>query len=1144
MACPSCAGLIPDGARFCPSCGAPVAVVPSGERRVVTVLFADLVGFTGLAERLDPEQVTRLVDSCFALLVADIASFGGHVDKVLGDAIVALFGAPVAHEDDAERAVRAGLRMQATLAAHVAALEGAPDIRMRIGIRTGEVLVGALAGSDYTAMGDVMNSASRLQAEAPPGGVLVGAETHALTRDAIRYEPMGALVLRGRSQPLETYLAVEAVARPGSRHRRTGVPLVGRERELALGRAAIDLALGTERAVLIAVEGESGVGKSRLLDELVEPLEARVDVLVLEGACVPYGESNAWWPLASAVMDHVGLDPSASADQVRQLIRERGHLLVGADADDAALGELGEAFAHLLGVPSRLDTLEPAVARDAVFLAVVAVLEAQLRKGPVVIGATDVQWADTVVLELLERLLAHLARRPLVVVTSARPGPELAWPPAGLRVTTLRLPLAPLSRAAAAELVGAVVGHEVDAGIADELFDRSGGNPLFLEELAGLVAGGGSVGELPDSLRGLVAARLDRLAPEQRRIIDNAAVMGSTGSVMSLIVFARELGQPWDPADLAALVEEGLLDLAGPRWRFRSHSVRDVAYQTLTKAVRAVRHAGVAAVAPLGRVTVDDLAHHAATAAELVDELGPVRGVPDDIRDRAVGLLLESGHRAFDQGSLQLVVRQTSRALELLHGELTDAGRQALVLRGGAHVEMRHVAAARADLDRVLVAAVEAGDRAVEAEARRWLGTLGQLEGDLPAARRELGHAVEILRELGLPSRLARALRARGFLELFGGSLRDAEWFFGEAEGIYRELGDARGLAWVDQHRAWASFISGDTEAAEARLNRAASTLAEVGDRNGVGWAFGLLAWVHFFNRRFDQADELAEAVLVEAAERGDEWAVGMMECLQAALRLWSGRLSDAVELAGHARDRFRRLGDRFGEVQAMVPLLRAQLATGRTAAALRGMEELVAQQTGYGATPYPLLAAAGVAMHAGDGGRALALVDEALGRMDVMEGGSDEPLVVRAVALAQLGRFGEAAEELAGLAEPTRSHPFARTAAALVAVLDGRPDDALADAAAVAEADGATYLDRCWAHVASGAALAALARTDEARRALAEAVDVAVDVGDVVACSLACRAYDAVLGEAHPHGLGDEAVLGPGWRQVVSALAELERAA
>ncbi len=1142
MVCPSCASSVPEGARFCPSCGHALTPALGGERRVVTVLFADLVGFTQLAEEMDPEHVTRLVDSCFALLIGDVTSFGGHVDKVLGDAIVALFGAPVAHEDDAERAVRAALRMQRTLASHALALEGVPQIRMRVGIRTGEVLVGALTGSDYTAMGDVVNSASRLQAEAPPGGVLVGADTYELTRDVIRYEPFGDLALRGRSQSMVTYLAVEPLALPGSGRRRSGAALVGRDTELALGLSAIDVALASERAVLVAVEGEGGVGKSRVVDELVGHIAGCQDVMLLEGACVPYGESNVWWPVASALMDHLGIDPSLPADEANALAIERGREMFGAIVGPDVLDDLGQAISHLLGLPSRLDTLDPSVARDVLVASLAALLDAKLRKGPVVVSVVDVHWADTAVLELIERLLAQLARRPLVVVTSARATPELAWPPAALRVTTVRLLLEPLTRAASAELVAAVAGADLDSSTVDELYARSGGNPLFLEELAGLVGAGGAVAELPDSLRGLVAARLDGLPPEQRLIIENAAVMGTTGNVVGLVTFAGKLRQTFDPADLAALAEAGLLDVSGSRWRFRSNSVRDVAYQMLTKAVRAQRHAGVAAASAGGRIAVEDVAHHAATAAELVAELGLVAGVPDDIRTQAYALLLESAAKAFDSGSLKLVLRQTTRAIDLLGDDVATVGRAALVLRGGASVELRRFAPARSDLELALTASLTAGDLVNEAEARRWLGTMWQMEGDLDAARRELGHAVEILRAAGLEPQLARALRARGFLELFGGSLRDAEWFFGEAEGLYRDLGDTRGLAWVEQHRAWASFMSGDTEAAAERLQRAATTLSEAGDRNGVGWAYGLLAWVHFLNRRFDEADSLADLVIVEAGERGDEWAAGMMECLRAALRLWTGRLEEAVELAENARARFRRLGDRYGEVQAMAPLLRAQLATGRVSAAMRGVEELVSQQTGYGATAFPLLVAAGVVMHAGDGARALALVDEALNRSDEVEGASGEALIIRAVALAQLDRIEDAADQLALVAEPMSTHPFAQTASALVAALGGRADDAVELAAAVDDTAGATYLDRTIAFVAAGAAYALLEKHDEARIALDKAVDVAVGAGDIVACTLACQAFAAVTGETHPHGRGDLAVLGEGWRRVVAALGVLAR--
>ena len=224
--CPSCASPFPEGARFCPSCGHSLGVARGEERRVVTVLFADLVGFTSQAERMDPEQVKSLVDGLFQRLVEDVTSFGGRVDKILGDAIVALFGAPVAHEDDAERAVRASLRMQRSITELVADLD--LPIRMRIGVNTGEVLVGALrAGGDYTAMGDVVNTASRLQTAAPPGGVLVGPATHAATEGAIAYESVGEFQVRGRDERVAAWLALEPLTLPGRRRRRMPVPVRG-----------------------------------------------------------------------------------------------------------------------------------------------------------------------------------------------------------------------------------------------------------------------------------------------------------------------------------------------------------------------------------------------------------------------------------------------------------------------------------------------------------------------------------------------------------------------------------------------------------------------------------------------------------------------------------------------------------------------------------------------------------------------------------------------------------------------------------------------------------------------------------------------------------------------------------------------------
>src|SRR5690348_14020685 len=232
MTCPACGAPLVEGARFCASCGQPVSR-RGDERRVVTVLFADLVGFTTLSETTDPEQVKNLVDACFQRLVVDINAFGGQVDKIIGDAILALFGAPTAHEDDAERAVRAALQMQQTIEAWCE--QTSAQLRMRVGINTGEVLVGALrAGGDYTAMGDVVNTAQRLQTLAQPGQVVVGPAAYQATRHCVRYTPLGLLQARGRDEPVEAFLAEEALLPPGARPGRGATPLIGRDTELAL----------------------------------------------------------------------------------------------------------------------------------------------------------------------------------------------------------------------------------------------------------------------------------------------------------------------------------------------------------------------------------------------------------------------------------------------------------------------------------------------------------------------------------------------------------------------------------------------------------------------------------------------------------------------------------------------------------------------------------------------------------------------------------------------------------------------------------------------------------------------------------------------------------------------------------------------
>ncbi|MEO5724202.1 MAG: adenylate/guanylate cyclase domain-containing protein, partial [Ilumatobacteraceae bacterium] len=857
--CPACAEMVPEGAHFCPSCGHTLVATTHEERRIVTVLFADLVGFTELAEFMDPEQAKRLVDRCFARLVDDITSFGGRIDKILGDGILALFGAPVAHEDDPERAVRAGLQMQKSLSAsEEAGGNGEARIQMRVGINTGEVLVGVLAGGDYTAMGDVVNTAARLQGLGPPGRVIVGESTYALTAHAFDYEPFGSLVAKGRAQKVPAWLAVAATGPPGVRRRhRLDVPMVGRLDELSIGGHALQMAIHRSTAVVLSITGESGVGKRRLVDELLG--QTGDDAFVLETECLPYGEANVYRPIATALAKHFGFDLSGPIDAIRSQLRTPPDSAV-IHFDEIEFAKLMEVFIHLHGHPSDIDHLDPASTRSTIHWAITKAFERTATRRPTVLTIDNLHWADPLLIELLEHLVHALSRLPFVLVTAMRPLNELLWPPRSDRVSVFSLVLQPLSHAETDELARRLLSEVAhDDQLLAGLYDRSGGNPLFLQELAaltgdGLSADGLSSAGLPSTLRTLIGARLDQLTGPQRQVIDNAATLGTSGSTLSLQQFAAATGQVFDPASLRELDNAGLLQVDGHHWEFRSDSVRDAAYQTLTKASRAIRHSGVANAiranttalntTTLNTTTlnttaaIDQLAHHLATAAELERELGPVVGVPATIVDDAIDALLAASTKALETGALRATVRHTTRALGLL---ASTTGNNATVdrlrlMRANALVDQRLEDEAQADIDAVLVSAETSGDRATEGEARRLLGNLHQAEGRLDMARTELGRAVDILRTADRPDLLAHALRSRGFIELFGGSLVDSEWYLGEADAIFRELGDRRGMAWVEQHRAWILFLGGDQRAAHERLQHSAKTLEELGDRNGVTW--------------------------------------------------------------------------------------------------------------------------------------------------------------------------------------------------------------------------------------------------------------------------------------------------------------------
>jgi class 3 adenylate cyclase/tetratricopeptide (TPR) repeat protein len=1124
---------VPDGARFCPSCGHPQFAVAPEERRVVTVLFADVVGFTALAEGSDPERVKRLIDATFERLVADVELFGGRVDKLLGDGILALFGAPVAHEDDAERAVRAALKMHESLLVDFDDQSGEHQVQLRIGINTGEVLVGTLAGTDYTAMGDVVNTAARLQTLAPPGGVLVGEDTRELCSDAIRFDELAPTQLRGRERVERVFLATGLEPGVGRRRWLSAAPFVGRSIEVGMLDSVGRLVAGGRSAV-VTVSGEAGIGKSRLVDEVLAGFRSgHPTAAVLQGACSPYGESDVWSPISAAIATQYGIERGRTADEIRRLAARRAAELLGVDADSPPVRQEVEVLLHLLGHASELDRLDPAGARDALFGAVIAGLRRRAQKGPVVLWIDDLQWAHSLLVELLEVVVRSLADLPLLLVVALRTSDEVEWPPFVERALAFHLPLRPLSEQESAVLVGEVTGGTASDELAARLYERSGGNPLFLTELALLAATGESGGlddELPGSLRALIAARLDQLDADERVIIDNASILGSQGPVAGLATFASAMGQRFDPQLVDALVTGGLLELDGSWWRFRSDVVREVAYQTLTKQARAQRHAGVAAVlAGDSNPPLDELAHHAAAAAELLNELGYVPGVPAHIREQAIDLLAQAAQRAYDIGGYRQGVEVSQRALALTP-ERSTARRPLLLLHAAGLVETRALPAARADLAEVFATAVDDGDRVAEGEAFRLLGTVEQLDGDLVSARHHLGRAVEIFRELGDKPRLAVALRERGFTEVFGGSLQDAGWYLGEADGLYESLDDARGRAWVAQYQAWISFLSGDHAEAEGRLQGAIDTFESIGDHSGITMTRGLLAYVLYFQRRFDAAEALADDVLREARHWGDEWGASMMLALSANLRLWTGRFGEAAQASERALAGFRKIGDLFGTLQALAPLNRARAALGRHADAERGLEEIVSVGESFGGMAFPSIAASGVAMHLGDGERAVMLATEAIERMAETGASLDEARVQLAMGHLQVGRADDAMAAMVDVA--VERSPFALATRSLVFAAIGDLERALADADAVEGFDQVGYFDRLVA-AAGGAAAAS-------RSGTTDAADRREQVG-----ALAAGSGDVVLGafvRSLLFRLGDETpTAGPepsgGWRMIVDHL-------
>jgi len=705
-ACSSCGVELPAEARFCPACGTAVRAEPAAafpnreppvpsssdrdrdrERKVATLLFADIVGFTSLNESHDPELVSSRTASLFERLSREVERYEGTIEKFAGDAMLAVFGVPVAHEDDPERAVRAALEMQAVVTAMAAGTGEGPALQLRIGVATGEVLVDqarAATERDLFVTGDAVNTAARLESAAEPGTVVVGPSTYAATRDAVDYEELPAIQLRGKAAPVAAWRAVAIKAGRGGRRARLGLeaPMVGRDAELALLKETVRRAVDDGRPHLVTVIGSAGVGKSRLTWELEKYLDGLPDTYHWrKGRCLAYS-GPSFGPIADVIKVDARISDDDAPDAAREKLRARlGELDLGPDEADVR-----DALEAVLAVGDMRER-----PRDELFESWRRYLGAIAEVAPLILVVEDIHWADDSVLSFLD-FLARWGEGSLVILCLARH--ELlerssTW--GGGLTNSTTIALEPLGADASSALMEGLLDGGVPRGLADRIIELAEGNPLFVEEMVRMLvdrgvlrfadghwelAGALEQVEIPGSVQAVLAARLDTLPADEKRVAQDAAVVGrifwdivvahladsSRGVTDELIrrLRVKDLVVQRKPSSLAEATEYG----------FRHVLIRDVAYDSLPKRDRSRLHRDIAlwAEAELSD-RIDEfselIASHLAAAVAYEEEFVQSEDELRPIRELAKAAALRAARRAMDMSQVATAGRWLKLAVDL-----------------------------------------------------------------------------------------------------------------------------------------------------------------------------------------------------------------------------------------------------------------------------------------------------------------------------------------------------------------------------------------------------------------------------------------------------------------------------------------------
>jgi class 3 adenylate cyclase/tetratricopeptide (TPR) repeat protein len=779
--CVACGQENPDGFKFCGACAAPLdaaAAPPREERKVITVLFADLVGFTSRAEKLDPEDVRGLLSPYYARLRHELERHGGTVEKFIGDAVVALFGAPTAHEDDPERAVRAALAIREAIA-ELNEADPTLELEVRIAVNTGEALVALGARPELgegMASGDVVNTAARLQAAAPVNGVLVGEATQRATGSVIEYREAEPVEAKGKSQPVPAWEALLARARFGlDVEQRPRTRLIGREQELELLMRALERVRKELSPQLATLVGVPGIGKSRLIAELFQVVDADPDLILWrQGRSLPYGEALSYWALAEIVKSQVGILETDSTSTAEAKLRT---VVTDAIDDVKEATWIERHLRPLVGLDVAL--AEGTDRRAEAFAAWRRFLEALAEGSPIVLVFEDLHWADDGLLDFVDYLADWASGVALLIVGTARPE-LLARRPGwgGGKRNASTVTVSALAADETAQLLATLLDQVLlPAEIHGAVLQRTEGNPLFAEEYVRMLqdrgflvqSGGGWKLEereqlpLPESVQGMIAARLDSLPPEDKELVQNAAVLGKVfwsgalGSLSGREPFVVE--EQLHSLERKEFVRrERRSAVAGEtQYSFLHLLLRDVAYSQIPRAERADKHASAAAwIESLSADRSEDraemLAHHYAVALELVQTTG---GDDSMLREPARMALTEAAERAFALHAPTAAADYLKGALELTDEH--DPGRAGLLF---TYLKVKW-AVGEEDLElaeRVHDLAVASGQLELAAQALDVLGHQHWTRGEHDLAMRRMSEAFALVAD-GPPSQTKTAIQ-------------------------------------------------------------------------------------------------------------------------------------------------------------------------------------------------------------------------------------------------------------------------------------------------------------------------------------------------------------------------------------------------